>query len=42
MIIIGVGNVVAILLGLLIWFVVRKIRAKKQAQPEMQLSVPKS
>lgn len=42
MIIIGVGNVVAILLGLLIWFVVRKIRARKQAQPEMQLSVPKS
>ena len=41
MIIIGVGNVVAILLGLLIWFVVRKVTAKKIAQPEMQLKAPK-
>ncbi|MGF1709014.1 TIGR03503 family protein [Vibrio kagoshimensis] len=41
MIIIGVGNVVAILLGLLIWFVIRKIKAKKQAMPEMQLQAPK-
>ncbi|CAH6822092.1 conserved exported hypothetical protein [Vibrio chagasii] len=41
MIIIGVGNVVAILLGLLIWFVVRKVTAKKRAQPEMQLKAPK-
>ncbi|MBJ2146853.1 TIGR03503 family protein [Vibrio sp. IB15] len=41
MIIIGVGNVVAILLGLLIWFVVRKVTAKKIAQPEMQLKSPK-
>ena len=39
--IIGVGNVVAILLGLLIWFVVRKVTAKKRAQPEMQLKAPK-
>lgn len=41
MIIIGVGNVVAILLGLLIWFVVRKVTVKKRAQPEMQLKAPK-
>lgn len=41
MIIIGAGNVVAILLGLLIWFVVRKVTAKKRAQPEMQLKAPK-
>ncbi|CAH6882644.1 conserved exported hypothetical protein [Vibrio chagasii] len=41
MIIIGVGNMVAILLGLLIWFVVRKVAAKKRAQPEMQLKAPK-
>ena len=41
MIIIAVGNVVAILLGLLIWFVARKVAAKKRAQPEMQLKAPK-
>ncbi|MEC7939514.1 MAG: TIGR03503 family protein [Pseudomonadota bacterium] len=41
LIIIGVGNVVAIILGLLIWFVVRKVTAKKRAQPEMQLKAPK-
>ncbi|KAA8676657.1 TIGR03503 family protein [Vibrio gigantis] len=41
MIIIAVGNVVAILLGLLAWFVVRKVTAKKRAQPEMQLKAPK-
>ncbi|WP_434566114.1 TIGR03503 family protein [Vibrio chagasii] len=41
MIIIGVGNVVAIILGLLVWFVVRKVTAKKRAQPEMQLKAPK-
>ncbi|MFZ3409169.1 TIGR03503 family protein [Vibrio chagasii] len=41
MIIIGVGNVVAILLGLLVWFVVRKVTANKRAQPEMQLKAPK-
>ncbi|MEZ9247141.1 TIGR03503 family protein [Vibrio lentus] len=41
MIIIAMGNVVAILLGLLIWFVIRKVTAKKQAQPEMQLRAPK-
>ncbi|MEZ9472501.1 TIGR03503 family protein [Vibrio lentus] len=41
MIIIAIGNVVAILLGLLSWFVIRKVTAKKQAQPEMQLRAPK-
>lgn len=41
MIIIGVGNVVAIILGLLIWFVMRKLKAKKQMLPEMQLQAPK-
>ncbi|MBW3694377.1 TIGR03503 family protein [Vibrio sp. T187] len=41
MIIIGVGNVVAIILGLLIWFVMKKLRAKKQMIPEMQLQAPK-
>ncbi|MCK8082692.1 TIGR03503 family protein [Vibrio sp. 1CM24A] len=41
MIIIAVGNVVAILLGLLIWFVARKVKAKKKALPEMQLKAPK-
>ncbi|CAK1992912.1 TIGR03503 family protein [Vibrio crassostreae] len=41
MIIIAVGNLVAILLGLLIWFVVRKVKAKKKALPEMQLKAPK-
>ncbi|MFA0195956.1 TIGR03503 family protein [Vibrio artabrorum] len=40
-IIIVVGNVTAIVLGLLIWFVIRKVKAKKQAQPEMQLNAPK-
>lgn len=41
MIIIAVGNVIAIILGLLIWFIVGKIRAKKAAIPEMQLAAPK-
>jgi uncharacterized protein (TIGR03503 family) len=37
---IGVGNVVALILGLLIWFVIRKVKAKKAALPEMQLTIP--
>ncbi|MFM2590726.1 TIGR03503 family protein [Vibrio sp. TBV020] len=41
MIIIGVGNVVVLILGLVIWFVMRKLKAKKQAMPEMQLEMPK-
>ncbi|KJY75578.1 glutamate synthase [Vibrio coralliilyticus] len=40
-IMIGVGNVVMIILGLAIWFVMRKLRAKKEMMPEMQLEMPK-
>ncbi|MZI91644.1 TIGR03503 family protein [Vibrio sp. CAIM 722] len=38
---IAIGNVVVILLALLVWFVVRKIKAKKALQPELQLDMPK-
>lgn len=41
MIMIGVGNVVVILLGLIAWFVRGKLKAKKEAIPEMQLEMPK-
>lgn len=41
MIMIAVGNVVVILLALAVWFVMGKLRARKQALPEMQLNVPK-
>jgi len=41
MIIIGVGNIVVLILGLVVWFVLGKLRAKKQAIPEMQLEMPK-
>lgn len=41
MIFIIVGNVVVLILGLVIWFVLRKLKAKKQAMPEMQLEMPK-
>lgn len=41
MIIIAVGNVIAIILGLIVWFVWRKLKAKRDAMPEMQLEVPK-
>jgi uncharacterized protein (TIGR03503 family) len=37
---IGVGNVAVLILTLLIWFVIRKIKQKKVAQPEMQLTLP--
>ena len=40
-IIIGVGNVLAILIGLGVWFVRRKIKATKVALPEMQMDMPK-
>lgn len=40
-IMIGVGNVVMIILGLAVWFVMRKLRAKKEMMPEMQLEMPK-
>ncbi|WP_070968506.1 TIGR03503 family protein [Vibrio sonorensis] len=38
---IAVGNIVIIVLGLVVWFVMRKLRAQKQAIPEMQLEMPK-
>ena len=38
---IGVGNVVMIILGLAVWFVMRKLGAKKEMMPEMQLEMPK-
>lgn len=41
MILIGVGNVVALILGIGVWFVMRKLKASKQALPEMQLDMPK-
>ncbi|OXX72585.1 TIGR03503 family protein [Vibrio sp. V03_P4A6T147] len=36
-----IGNIGAILIGLLAWFVMRKIKAKKALQPELQLNMPK-
>ncbi|UUM29948.1 TIGR03503 family protein [Vibrio japonicus] len=41
MIMIAVGNVVVIILALVAWFVMGKLRARKQALPELQLNVPK-
>lgn len=41
MILIGVGNVVVLILGLAVWFVMRKLKASRQALPEMQLDMPK-
>ncbi|MGF1696942.1 TIGR03503 family protein [Vibrio kyushuensis] len=41
LIIIAVGNIVAILIGLGVWFVRRKLNAAKVALPEMQLEMPK-
>ncbi|CAM2751536.1 TIGR03503 family protein [Vibrio mytili] len=40
-VIIAVGNLIALLIGLLVWFVWRKIKAKREAIPEMQLTMPK-
>lgn len=36
-----IGNVVVLILGIVVWFVNRKIKAKKAAIPEMQLEMPK-
>lgn len=36
-----VGNIVAMLLAVLAWFIWRKVKARKAMQPEMQLEVPK-
>ena len=41
MIYIGVGNVVALVLALVGWFIVRKFKRKKEVLPEMQLEMPK-
>lgn len=41
MILIGVGNLVVLILGLGVWFVMRKLKASRQALPEMQLDMPK-
>ncbi|TOI24005.1 TIGR03503 family protein [Vibrio parahaemolyticus] len=41
MIIIAVGNVVMLLITIVAWIVWRKLKAKRQAMPEMQLEVPK-
>lgn len=35
-----VGNLVVIILGLIIWFIVSKLRTRKVSMPEMQLSPP--
>lgn len=35
-----VGNLVVIVLGLIIWFVIRKLKTRKVAVPEMQLDAP--
>ncbi|MDG3088845.1 TIGR03503 family protein [Vibrio hannami] len=35
-----IGNLVVILLGLVIWFIVSKLRYRRAIQPEMQLNVP--
>ncbi|TOP92984.1 TIGR03503 family protein [Vibrio parahaemolyticus] len=41
MIIIAVGNVVMLLIAIVAWIVWRKLKAKRQAMPEMQLEVSK-
>ncbi|HCG8563652.1 TPA: TIGR03503 family protein [Vibrio parahaemolyticus] len=41
MIIIAVGNIVMLLIAIVAWIVWRKLKAKRQAMPEMQLEVPK-
>lgn len=41
MIMIAIGNVVVIILALVAWFILGKLKARKKALPEMQLDVPK-
>ncbi|WP_104034725.1 TIGR03503 family protein [Vibrio jasicida] len=41
MIIIAIGNVIALILVILFWIIWGKLKAKRQAMPEMQLEVPK-
>ncbi|CCN48390.1 TIGR03503 family protein [Vibrio nigripulchritudo] len=40
MMIILIGNLIAIILGIVIWFVLRKVRMQRAQIPEMQLSMP--
>ncbi|MDN3609270.1 TIGR03503 family protein [Vibrio ostreicida] len=40
-ILIAAGNVVMVILGLVAWFIRRKLRATKEMLPEMQLDMPK-
>ncbi len=42
MIIIAVGNLMILIVVMLAWFVWRKLKAKKEAMPELQLQMPKS
>lgn len=42
LILIAVGNVVMLLLGILVWLGWRKLKAKRDATPEMQLNMPKN
>ncbi|MBR9789304.1 MAG: TIGR03503 family protein [Vibrionaceae bacterium] len=42
MIIIAVGNVVMLIIGILFWLIWRKLKAKREAIPEMQLQMPKN
>ncbi|MCX2791710.1 TIGR03503 family protein [Vibrio sp. Sgm 5] len=41
MIIIAIGNVIALILVILFWIIWSKLKAKREAMPEMQLEVPK-
>ncbi|AQM69191.1 hypothetical protein Vca1114GL_02759 [Vibrio campbellii] len=41
MIIIAIGNVIALILVILFWIIWSTLKAKRQAMPEMQLEVPK-
>ncbi|MBA5763378.1 TIGR03503 family protein [Vibrio sp. 404] len=40
-VLIAISNVVIIVVGLVAWFVMRKLKAKRAAIPEMQLEMPK-
>ncbi|NVC93684.1 TIGR03503 family protein [Vibrio natriegens] len=39
---IAVGNVVMLIIGILVWLIWRKLKAKREAIPEMQLQMPKN
>ncbi|SON50295.1 TIGR03503 family protein [Vibrio tapetis] len=40
MLILIIGNIAVFVIGLIVWFVMRKIKMKRQQIPEMQLSMP--